>query len=69
MQNFFKNYQVLFEDHFKNFTVEKTPKNLYDPIRYLLQIKGKRVRPILTLLTTDVFGSNPKASLDAALSV
>ncbi len=69
MQNFFKNYQVLFEDHFKNFIVEKTPKNLYDPIRYLLQIKGKRVRPILTLLTTDIFGSNPKASLDAALSV
>ena len=69
MQNFFKNYQVLFEDHFKNFMVEKTPKNLYDPIRYLLQIKGKRVRPILTLLTTDIFGSNPKASLDAALSV
>ncbi len=69
MQKFFKNYQVLFEDYFKNFIVEKTPKNLYDPIRYLLQIKGKRVRPILTLLTTDVFGSNPKASLDAALSV
>ena len=69
MQDFFKNYQVLFEDHLKNFIVEKTPKNLYDPIRYLMKIKGKRIRPILTLLSADIFGSNPKASLDAALSV
>ena len=69
MQDFFKNYQVLFEDHLKNFIVEKTPKNLYDPIRYLMKIKGKRIRPILTLLSADIFSSNPKASLDAALSV
>ena len=69
MQNFFKTYQVLFDDHFKNFKINKSPNNLYDPIRYLMEIKGKRIRPILTLLSADVFGSNPIDALDSALSV
>ena len=69
MQDFFKTYQVLFDDHFKNFKINKSPNNLYDPIRYLMEIKGKRIRPILTLLSADVFGSNPNDALDSALSV
>ena len=69
MQDFFKTYQVLFDDHFKNFKINKSPNNLYDPIRYLMEIKGKRIRPILTLLSADVFGSNPIDALDSALSV
>ena len=31
-----------------NFPIE--PKNLYDPIKYILDIGGKRMRPILTLM-------------------
>ena len=69
MQDLFKTYQVLFDDHFKNFKVDKAPENLYDPIRYLMKIKGKRIRPILTLLSADIFGLNPNQALDASLSV
>ena len=69
MQDYFKTYQVLFDDHFKNFKINKSPNNLYDPIRYLMEIKGKRIRPILTLLSADLFGSNPNDALDSALSV
>ena len=34
----------------------KTPSNLYDPIRYILTLGGKRVRPVLTLMAAELFG-------------
>ena len=33
-----------------------TPSNLYDPIRYILTLGGKRVRPVLTLMAAELFG-------------
>jgi geranylgeranyl diphosphate synthase type II len=69
MQDFFKNYGELFDRHFKNFKIDRSPENLYDPIRYLLNVKGKRIRPMLTLMAADAFGVNPELALDAALSV
>ncbi|MBE8713694.1 polyprenyl synthetase family protein [Sphingobacterium hungaricum] len=32
------------------------PSNLYDPIRYILSLSGKRIRPMLVLLGADLFG-------------
>lgn len=48
----------------------ESPANLYDPIRYMLEIGGKRVRPLLVLLAADLFGI-PKIddALPAALAV
>jgi geranylgeranyl diphosphate synthase, type II len=34
----------------------ETPSNLYDPIRYILTLGGKRVRPMLTLMAAELFG-------------
>ena len=34
----------------------ETPCNLYDPIRYILTLGGKRVRPVLTLMAAELFG-------------
>lgn len=34
----------------------QTPTNLYDPIRYILTLGGKRVRPVLTLMAAELFG-------------
>ncbi|GAA4183078.1 polyprenyl synthetase family protein [Sphingobacterium ginsenosidimutans] len=34
----------------------ETPTNLYDPIRYILTLGGKRVRPVLTLMAAELFG-------------
>ena len=47
----------------------KEPRKLYEPIQYILQIGGKRLRPILTIMTCDIFNGNVKASYDAALAV
>ena len=45
------------------------PKSLVDPINYVLSGKGKRVRPILTLLTAESLGGTKSESMSAALAV
>jgi geranylgeranyl diphosphate synthase type II len=47
----------------------KEPKNLYEPIDYILKLGGKRMRPILTLMAADIFADNYKKAMPAALAV
>jgi geranylgeranyl diphosphate synthase type II len=47
----------------------KEPVNLYEPISYILNLGGKRLRPVLTLMTTDIFGGDYKKALDASLAI
>lgn len=48
---------------------EIEPKNLYAPIEYILNLGGKKLRPILTLLSCDIFNGSYKNALDAALAI
>ncbi|GAA4241771.1 MULTISPECIES: polyprenyl synthetase family protein [Winogradskyella] len=64
-----EHYQKPFLKYLEGFIVNKEPKNLYSPINYILQLGGKRLRPILTLMTADVFGGNVPKAMDAALSI
>jgi len=68
MQNI-EAYQTSFINHLKEFTVNKEPKNLYQPINYILNLGGKRLRPVLTLITAEIFGGNVNNAMNAALSV
>ena len=47
----------------------KDPVNLYEPIKYILDLGGKRIRPLLVLLAADLFGDNFKKAFPAALAV
>ncbi len=49
--------------------VVKEPDQLYGPISYILSLGGKRLRPILTLMTCDFFGTDLKKAMNAALAV
>jgi geranylgeranyl diphosphate synthase type II len=62
-------YQKAFITHLEQYSVEREPENLYAPINYILGLGGKRLRPVLTLMTADVFDGDYKAALNAALSV
>lgn len=62
-------YQQDFIDYLENQNWVREPKNLYEPIEYILQLSGKRVRPILTLMASDVFSGEYKKALPAALAV
>lgn len=47
-----------------------SPANLYEPMQYILSMKGKRIRPILTMLTYQtVSGGNPTQVIDLACAV
>ncbi len=41
----------------------------YDPIRYFLDIPGKRIRPLLLLLTAEALGQTVENAIPAALAV
>ena len=62
-------YQKEFIDYLNRFSILREPKNLYNPIEYILRLGGKRLRPILTLMTTEIFDVDYKKALDAALAV
>lgn len=62
-------YQEFISDYLEEQTIIKEPKNLYEPIDYILALGGKRIRPILTLMTAEVFGTDYKKALPAALAV
>jgi len=62
-------YQELISDYFTELHLNKEPKNLYEPIEYILHIGGKRMRPILTLMATEVFDVDCKKALAAATAI
>jgi geranylgeranyl diphosphate synthase, type II len=62
-------YQEEFLLYLKSQNIGKDPKNLYDPIDYILQLGGKRMRPVLTLMTAEIFDIDYKLALPAALAV
>lgn len=45
------------------------PKSLYEPVAEVLRSRGKRLRPLLTILTAEAFGASPVESLPAAAAV
>tara|TARA_R110002073_G_scaffold56835_6_gene144409 strand:- start:40037 stop:41011 length:975 start_codon:yes stop_codon:yes gene_type:complete len=62
-------YQKVFVDYLNDFAIPKEPNTLYEPIAYILKLGGKRLRPVLTLMTTSIFDEDLKKSLDAALAI
>lgn len=48
---------------------EKYPYTLFDPLNYIMSGGGKRIRPILVLLSCEAFGGNKNNALDAATAV
>ena len=62
-------YQQFISDYLISQYETKEPKNLYEPIRYILELGGKRMRPVLTLMSAEIFDSNYQKALPAALAV
>ena len=62
-------YQEQFLVYLQTQKKQKEPKNLYEPIDYILQLGGKRMRPVLTLMSAEVFDVDYKKALPAALAI
>jgi geranylgeranyl diphosphate synthase type II len=62
-------YRDLINDRLKNVMTRKTPVSFYEPVHYILEGEGKRIRPILVILACKAVGGNQNDSLDAALAI
>lgn len=45
------------------------PERLYEPIRYIMSLGGKRIRPVLTLMAADLFKGDIQEAMPAALAI
>jgi geranylgeranyl diphosphate synthase type II len=59
----------LFESALAQMQTPEEPELLYAPIIYSMSGGGKRLRPVLLLLTTEAFGGNVDEAMPAALAV
>lgn len=62
-------YSQLIEKEIKNQKFGKQPLSLYEPIRYLMGLGGKRMRPMLTLLGYSLFKDDVKRAVPFAVAV
>ncbi len=62
-------YQQYIEQEIKKHKYGKEPFSLYEPIRYLMNIGGKRMRPMLTLLSYSLFKEDVKSIVPYAVAV
>lgn len=52
-----------------NIQYSKEPRNLYDPIRYILSIGGKRVRPTLMLMAYNLYKEDVDTIMNNAIGL
>jgi geranylgeranyl diphosphate synthase, type II len=64
-----KHLQQLIEKKLLEIPFPEHPESLYGPIRYMLSIGGKRMRPLLVLLGCDLYKGNIDDALHPALAV
>lgn len=57
------------EHNLVNLNLPAQPLNLYEPITYFLKLGGKRIRPVLTLLSAELFGVKKESAINAAIAV
>lgn len=67
--NSLKSYTEYIEAELAKVEFPSSPSELYDPLRYFLKLGGKRIRPILTILGSELFGANKETAISQALSI
>jgi geranylgeranyl diphosphate synthase type II len=64
-----KAFLTALEEEISRLDIGQNPSELYDPIHYLMSLGGKRIRPVLCLLSYSLFKSDWEKQVPAALSV
>ena len=58
-----------FNEYLANLPYDRQPESLYEPIRYVLSMGGKRIRPVLMLLAYNLFKDDPETILSSACAL
>lgn len=59
----------LVNDYLEQLPYDRRPASLYEPIRYVLSMGGKRIRPVLMLLSYNLFKEDPETILMPACAL
>lgn len=62
-------YLNLANEAIENIYYPSEPSRLYEPIAYTMDLGGKRIRPVLTLMTCEAMGGDIDQALNAALGI
>ncbi len=69
MQTSSLNFEKIIEQKLAELSLAKSPIELYEPIRYILTLGGKRLRPQLIFIANSLFEENVEDCANAALAV
>ncbi|HOU99283.1 MAG TPA: polyprenyl synthetase family protein [Bacteroidales bacterium] len=61
--------QIKIEETIKNISYPSTPQGLYEPIAYVLEEGGKRLRPLLLLMSYNIFKEDVQIALYPAVGI
>lgn len=64
-----RQFQELFNEYLTDNQFDKSPKELYEPVRYIMNLGGKRMRPLMVLIAHSMFDADFQKSLPAAFSI
>ncbi len=67
--NSIKIFQEKIEAELKKIQYGTNPKELYEPIEYIMSLGGKRMRPVLVLTACDLFDGNPDKAISSAIAI
>lgn len=62
-------HQQLIEQALKEKKYGTHPKELYEPMEYIVSLGGKRLRPVLVLAAHQLFGDNVENAIPAAIAI
>lgn len=66
---FLDRYQELIANAIDRYMFKDKPKELYEPMNYIISHGGKRLRPIMVLMANDLFGGDLKKAVKPALAI
>ncbi|WP_199138694.1 polyprenyl synthetase family protein [Pedobacter sp. ASV12] len=61
--------QEIIENAIPKIVYPAHPADLYEPIRYIMSLGGKRIRPVMVLMATELFTDEINKALDVALAI
>ncbi|MGZ4117318.1 MAG: polyprenyl synthetase family protein [Bacteroidia bacterium] len=62
-------YQNQIEQAIKGKSYGSNPKELYEPISYIMSLGGKRLRPVLVLMACDFFDGDTSKAIHPAIAI
>ena len=62
-------YEEIVNRYIESLPYDRKPRELYEPIKYVLSMGGKRIRPVLMLMAYSIYRDNPETILPEAVAL